>query len=353
MQKIKNRILITGGAGFLGGHLIKYLLGKGNNQIVVFDKLDIENKDKNVVYFKGDIALREDIKEVFKKHGPFSTVCHLAASMPDKSVPDDILWKNNVLGTKNLIEEALENKVNSFVFTSSNVAYGIPKNLPVGENADLNPLEIYGKSKAEAEKQLAKFKNDINIQVFRCPVISGIGRLGLQAILFEFISENKNVYMLGDGSNKYQFIDAVDVCSALEKATHIKGFDIYNIGADEILSLREIYQKVIEFAQSSSKIVSLPKGPALIALSVLNRLNISPLGIYQYTMLGRSLYEDTAKIKKKLRWNPKKTNLDTFLENYKWYIKNKGKFAEVGSGSASSNRSLPKMGVFKLLKMIS
>jgi hypothetical protein len=114
-----------------------------------------------------------------------------------------------------------------------------------------------------------------------------------------------------------------------------------------------MYQKVIDFAQSKSKIVSLPKSPATITLAILDKLNISPLGVYQYSMIGKSLYMDTKKIKTKLGWKPKKTNTDTFIENYKWYTEHKGSFVELGSGSYSSNRSVPKMGVFKLLKMLS
>lgn len=350
------KVLVTGGIGFLGTHLVEYLLNKGGYKIVIFDSLEYQSRrenNENVVSFKGNIISKEDVREVFKKYGPFEIIFHLASVMPDKAFSDVFLWKTNVFGTENLITESVNNKVKHFIFTSSNVAYGIPKILPVPEEAELNPLEIYGRSKREAERILSNFKGKINIQIIRCPVISGIGRLGLQAILFEFISENKNVYLLGNGLNKYQFVDATDVCNALEKASHIEGFDIYNIGADEILTLREIYQKVIEFAGSTSRIIPLPKSPALLILSVLDKLNISPLGIYQYTMIGQSLYEDTTKIKKKLGWKPKKTNLDTFIENYKWYLSNKGKFVEVGSGNMSSNRSLPKMGAFKLLKMLS
>lgn len=352
---MKNKkVLVTGGAGFLGSVFVLYLLKKNNN-VVVFDKLkpDVyQNYSKNLFYFKGDVISKDDVESVFKKHGPFDVVYHLAASAPDKSVSDDILWKTNVFGTENLIREAIDNKARSFVFTSTNVTYGIPKELPVSENTPVNPLEIYGKSKVQAENILAKFKEDINIQIIRCPVIAGVGRLGLQAILFEFISENRNVYVLGKGSNKYQFVDAIDVSVALEKASHIKGFDIYNIGSDEILTLSEIYQKVIDFAKSKSKIVSVPRIPSLIILSILEKLNISPLGVYQYTMIGRSLYQDTSKIKKKLDFKLQKTNLDTFIDNYKWYIKNKNHFVEVGR-NASSNKSVPKMGIFKLVKMLS
>lgn len=352
----QKRVLITGGAGFVGSHLVKYLLKMGKYDIVVFDRLKNHSSrdyQKNVTYFKGDITSKEDVKAVFKGYGYFVTVFHLASAMPNKEVSDDFLWKTNINGTSNIISEAVKNKTKSFVFTSSNVTYGIPKILPVKEDSPLTALEIYGKSKAQAEKLLAEFKKDINIQIIRCPVISGVGRLGLQAILFEFIDENRKVYVLGNGSNKYQFVDVEDVVVALEKASQINGFDVYNIGADEILTLREIYKRVINFAKSKSKIVSLPKTPALIILAILDRLNISPLGIYQYTMIGRSLYLDTKKIKKKLNWKPKKTNADTFIDNYIWYKKNKLSFTKIGSGSFSANRSLPKMGILKLLKLFS
>lgn len=353
---MKRKVLITGGAGFVGTHLVNYLLEIGDYDIVVFDRLkhhNPKNNKNNVIYFKGNIISKKDVGEVFEKYGPFITVFHLASAMPNKEVSDKVLWETNISGTLNVVSEAVKNNTKSFVFTSSNVAYGIPKELPAKEQTPLDALEIYGKSKAEAEKVLTKFKKDMNIQIIRCPVITGVGRLGLQAILFEFIDENKNVYVLGEGNNKYQFADIADVVVALEKASHMKGFDIYNIGADEILTLREIYQRVIDFAKSKSKIVFLPKAPALFFLAVLDKLNISPLGIYQYTMIGRSLYLDTKKIKAKLKWNPKKTNADTFIDNYIWYKQNKSNFKEIGSGEFSANRSLPKMGALKLIKWFS
>ncbi|MBI3385663.1 NAD-dependent epimerase/dehydratase family protein [Candidatus Gottesmanbacteria bacterium] len=314
----RQRVLITGGAGFLGTHLTQYLLQKNTGELVIFDKLERHTPvfhTGEVTYFKGNILSEEDVTRAFSQYGPFTTVYHLAGAMPNKEVPDDLLWKTNVLGTKSLVKKAIESKTKSFVFTSSNVAYGIPKQLPV--------------------------------------TITGVGRLGLQAILFEFISENKNVYVLGGGLNRYQFVDVMDMADALEKASHIHGFDVYTIGADGVLPLREIYQKVIAYAGSTSKIVSFPKTLSFMILTILDKLNISPLGIYQYTMIGRSLYADTTKAKTRLNWHPKKTNADTFIENYEWYKGNKGTFVEIGSGSASSNKSLPKMGIFWLLKLLS
>jgi nucleoside-diphosphate-sugar epimerase len=351
----RTRVLVTGGAGFIGSHLVTYLLEKTDLDIVVFDQFEESSNvfDKRITYCQGNLSFKEDVKNIFRKYGPFETVYHIGAAMPDRSVPDDVLWASNVDGTRNIAAHAFENGVRSFVFTSSNVTYGVPLELPVFEETPTRPIEIYGRSKVEAEKILGEFKGKMNVQILRCPVVAGVGRLGLQAILFEFISENKNVYVLGGGSNRYQFAEVTDVCSALEKASHTEGFDIYNIGSDEVLSLKEIYQGIIVFAKSTSRIISIPSAPALCILYVLDKLRISPLGPYQYTMIGRSLHMDTAKIKSKLHWNPSKTNLDIFIENYTWYKENKGKFVSVKSHNASSNRSLPKMGIFKLLKWLS
>lgn len=349
-------ILVTGGAGFVGTHLVEHLVKDKQNKITVFDKLDlfpdVKNADK-INYDKGNIIEKHDIENLFKRYGPFETIYHLAAEMPNKLANETLMWRTNVTGTANLAGEAALHGTKSIVFASSNVTYGIPENLPVDENTPLNPLESYGKSKAGAESELAKYKDKMNIQIFRCPVITGVGRLGLQAILYEFISENKKVYVLGKGTNKYQFIDVEDVIDAMVKASKVKGYDIYVIGADGVLMLRDLYKKVIEFAVSKSKIIPLPAGPAFFILTFLDKINYSPLGVYQIAMMGRSIYADTEKIKTKLGWKPKKTNTDTFIENYKWYLEHKGGFEVIGGNLSSPNKSVPKMGVLKLLKKFS
>lgn len=351
-----DKVLITGGAGFVGSYLVRLLLKKDIGEIVIFDRLTSHTPvryPKTVKYAKGNILDVADVAAAFSRFGPFKTVYHLAAAMPNKAYSDEKTMEINVQGTVNIASEAVRNKSKSFIFTSSNVTYGIPESLPVSEDTKPHPLESYGISKLQAEAELAKFRKVINIQIFRCPVITGVGRLGLQSILYEFISENKNVYLLGNGLNTYQFVDAADVCDALEKASHMRGFDMYNIGGDGYMPLRKLYEHVIKFAGSTSKIISLPGWPAVWILALLDRLNISPLGIYQYTMMSRSLYADTSKIKRKLKWKPQKSNLDSFLENYRWYVEHKHSFKELGSSDLSANRSLPKMGIFKLLKALS
>lgn len=357
MPSAKNkRILVTGGAGFLGSYLIRLLLTRGEKDIVVLDRLRNHSPahySRFVRFVKGDVLDAAAVKHVFESEGPFEVVYHLAAAMPNKALSDEMTWKTNVDGTENVAREAVRTGSASFIFTSSNVTWGVPVELPVTEKTPPHPLEAYGKSKLAAEAKLAKYKDNMNIQIFRCPVITGVGRLGLQSILYEFISEDKNVYLLGDGSNVYQFVDASDVVDALIRASTQRGFDIYAIGGDGYMPLRKLYEGVIRFAKSRSVIVPLPKTPAVWALAILDKLNISPIGVYQYTMMSRSIYADTTKLKTKLKWNPKKTNLDSFIENYRWYLHHKKTFQVMGKSSLSANRSLPKLGAFRLLKALS
>ena len=115
------------------------------------------------------------------------------------------------------------------------------------------PVEIYGKSKWEGEKILLSYKDAINVTIIRCPTITDAGRLGLLAILFEFIEENRKVYLVGGGDNVYQFIYAPDLADACLKACEkTNTSEVFNIGSDNVKSLKEVYRYVIEKAGSSS-----------------------------------------------------------------------------------------------------
>src|SRR5437868_6841578 len=106
----RKKVLVTGGVGFLGTHLVSYLLETGKYDIVIFDKLEhnVPNTfSKHITYCKGNIVSKEDVERAFRVYGPFTSVFHLAAAMPNKAVIDNVLWETNVTGTKNLIEKAV------------------------------------------------------------------------------------------------------------------------------------------------------------------------------------------------------------------------------------------------------
>ena len=104
------------------------------------------------------------------------------------------------------------------------------------------------------------------------------GSLGMLSILFDFIREGRKCWVLGDGKIRHQCIYAQDLIDACLKAVEYKRSDVFNIGSDNVPSIREMYQHVIDRAGSGARVASLPSGFALPAMKLAHRLGLSPLG---------------------------------------------------------------------------
>jgi nucleoside-diphosphate-sugar epimerase len=271
----------------------------------------------------------------------------LAHDIKDKKT----LWESNVKGTQNLIDVCIKNNSSKIIFTSSNCIFAKPTTKPLPEDAKPAPIEIYGKSKLVGEKILLKNKHKIDSTIIRCPTIISYGRLGLLAILFEFIKDNKKIPVIGKGDNRYQFIYALDLACACLKSSKISGTQVYNIGSDDVKSLKAVYQDVIKFANSKSKVYSLPKGPTIFAMKVGHILHISPLGPYHYRMIAESFIFDTTKIKRELNWQPTKTNSEILSFAYKYYLDNLGRIEK--NQNLPAHRKKAPMGAIKILKWFS
>ncbi len=183
----------------------RYLSEKGIES-VIYDLVPDKDGIKNTIAIQGDLCNEAQLEECFKKHAPFDVVFHVAAQLAHNVKDKDFLWKSNVEGTRNIAAMAVKYKVPHVVFTSSNCLWGVPMGRKIVETDPPQPVEIYGKSKWEGEKILLSYKDAINVTIIRCPTITDAGRLGLLAILFEFIEENRKVYLVGGGDNVYQFI---------------------------------------------------------------------------------------------------------------------------------------------------
>ena len=345
------KALITGGAGFFGTVLKHYLSEKGVESII-YDLVPDTDKVKNTVAIQGDLCNLSQLEDCFKNYAPFDVVFHVAAQLAHSVKDTDFLWRSNVDGTRNIVEMAVKYKVPHLVFTSSNCLWGIPMGKKIVETDPPHPVEIYGKSKWEAEKVLLNYKDSLNMSIIRCPTITDAGRVGLLAILFEFIEENRRLYLVGKGDNVYQFIYARDLADACLKACE-KGTstEVFNIGSDNVKSFKEVYRYVIEKAGSSSRLVSLPKGPTIFAMKLCYKLGLSPLGPYQYKMIAEDFVFDTQKIKTMLDWEPTLTNEEMLFKAYEYYKENKQLLQS--SESLSAHKQSAKMGIIKLLKYFS
>jgi UDP-glucose 4-epimerase len=342
------RALVTGGAGYFGGIFARYLADR-EIEVVSLDRLADPDPDPRIVEVVADLRHAEEVSAVLGDLGPFDAIFHCAAVMGHESRTPQELWDCNVTGTEILADAAIAAGVRKLVCTSSDCVFGRPFDRPVDEDEPVCPIEAYGRSKVEAERILAGRADRLEVDVLRCPMIVSAGRLGIVAILFEFAREGRRIYLVGDGSNRHSFIHALDLAEACLLAARAPGSHLYHVGGDDVSPLREVYAGVIEEAESSSRLVRLPRAPARAALSLLHRIGVSPLGPYHARLISGSFVFDTTRIKDDLGWRPTRTHEDMLREAYRFYAGNEAE----RSDELSATRQGAKLGILRLVKLLS
>ena len=327
-----NKVLITGGAGFLGCHLSRALLKEKYN-VTVFDIAELDAKDLigRVNFIKGDVRDRKAVDQAIKDH---EYVVHAAAALPILK-SRKLIFDVNVQGTKNVLESSLRNNIKRLVFISTTAVYGVPKHLPETEEAPLDPIGHYGESKVEAESLCMEYaKKGLSVNILRPKSFLGPERLGVFELWFEAIYSGKGVFILGNGNNKYQLLAVSDVVSAIIKAINTKSDgEIFNIAAKEFQTWKKDLGAVIKYANSKSKIVGLPVLPSQIILWILEQLNLSPIAAWHYKTMPVDSYISIEKAEKTLNWHPQKSNSELLIESYEWYKKHRSEIiGKIGTG---------------------
>ncbi|MDH3380663.1 MAG: NAD-dependent epimerase/dehydratase family protein [Gammaproteobacteria bacterium] len=340
------RILITGGAGYFGTLLTDELLKRGH-ECRVFDLNAPDAPLEGMEVIRGDIRDKDAVRKVCQG---IDIIHHNVAQVPlakDKRLFHEV----NYDGTAHLLDAALAVGVGKVIYTSSSAVFGVPKNNPVNEQSEPNPMEAYGKAKYQAEHLCHEFvKRGLDISIIRPRTIMGHGRLGIFQILFEWVREGYNVPVLGSGDNVYQFIHASDLASACIKAGETSGPEIFNCGASVFGSMREVLEDLCAYAATGSRVRSLPMAPIVAGMKLTSALGLSPLGAYHSLMYGRSMYFDIEKATKQLNWQPKFSNTEMFIESYKWYLDNRGKvYANAGNSPHKSAVNQRLLGLVKYL----
>lgn len=345
-MKQKN-ILITGGAGFLGINLIRFLLKKGY-KIVSFDIADFnypDTKDK-IKIIKGDIRNKSDFNKALKN---IDIVIHSATALPLYSKEE--IFETNVKGTKEVLKASYNNKVKRFIFVSSTAVYGIPDHHPIYEKDRLVGVGSYGETKIIAEKICRDYRDKgMCIPIVRPKTFVGPERLGVFTLLFEWAKEGRNFPIIGDGNNPYQLLDVEDLVEAIylliTKPCKITN-DTFNIGAKDFTTFKEDFQSILDCAGYGKRIISLPAKPIITLLKILEVLSISPLYQWIYETASKESFVSISKAERILNYKPKYSNKEALVRNYKWFIKNQTK---ITSKPGVSHRVPWKQGVLKLAK---
>ena len=342
------KFLITGGSGFLGINLIRYLYEKGHQiksiDIADFDYPDMIDKIETIA---GDIRDKDAVDKAMEG---VDIVVHTAAALP-LYTPEEIL-STDIDGTRNLIDVAEKHKVDRFIHISSTAVYGIPDHHPLYEDDKLDGVGPYGKAKIQAEEECLKLrKKGLCVPIIRPKSFIGPERLGVFALLYDWAKDGHGFPMIGQGNNRYQLLDVEDLCDAiylfctLEKE---KVNDTFNIGAKDYTTMREDYQAVLDYAGHGKKIKGLPENRIIWTLRFLEALKLSPLYKWVYETASKDSFVSIEKAEKILGFKPKYSNKDALVRNYKWYLKHHEEFKDK---SGVSHRVPWKQGILKLAKV--
>jgi nucleoside-diphosphate-sugar epimerase len=248
------RVLVTGGAGFIGSHVVDALLERGD-EVVVFDNFTTGSKSNLENHFgkpsftliEGDVRDSKKIREALKGA---DAVIHEAAvtSIPFSIRDPDLTHDVNVGGTLNLLQSALDREIDHFVFASSCAVYGEQKKLPISEDALVRPLSPYADSKLAAERECLKFSREkgLNVVVLRYFNVYGPRQLGGEyaGVFVKFkerLLQNRPPIIYGDGKQTRDFIHVRDVANATLLAIErsVTG-EILNIGSGKATSVKTL-----------------------------------------------------------------------------------------------------------------
>jgi nucleoside-diphosphate-sugar epimerase len=342
----REKVLITGGAGFLGINLIRHLMARGYR----ISSLDVEEFDyperDEIETIKGDIR---DKALVDRAMEDADLVVHTAAALPLYS-PEDI-YTTDVEGTRNVLEAARRHGVKRLVHVSSTAVYGIPDHHPLYETDKLEGVGPYGQAKIQAEMICLEYRaRDMVVPIIRPKSFVGPERLGVFALLYDWAFTGHDFPMVGSGNNRYQLLDVEDLCEAIYLTLTLPESqvnDTFNIGAREFTTMKEDYQAVLDYAGHGKKVVGFPAAPAIWGLRVLDKLGLSPLYKWVYETASKDSFVSIEKAERELGFEPRYSNKDALLRNFRWYIENRAQFE---NASGVSHRVPWSQGAIGLLK---
>ncbi|GAA5219836.1 GDP-mannose 4,6-dehydratase [Membranihabitans marinus] len=299
------KLLVTGGAGFIGSNLVEKLIRLGHS-VSVIDNLssgyESNIRDLDVTFFEEDVCNGEAVEKIIR-NGNFDTIFHLAASVGNKrSIDHPILDSQiNVIGTLNILEAARKHKVRKIVASSSAGIYGELKTVPIKEDHPIDPESPYSASKLCMEKQCLAYGHLYDMEVICLRYFNVYGKnqrfdaYGNVIPKFVFLAlENKKISIYGDGEQTRDFIHVDDVVQANIKAFESHGISgAFNCASQTQITINRLVKLIQESMDQSIEVeyTDVRKGDVLHSLA------------------------DISKARKALNFSPK-VDIETGLQNY-------------------------------------
>ena len=299
---------VTGGAGFIGSHLVKNLVGHGNELIVIDNlntgkKKNIEKFSEKIDFFEVDIRDFNAIEDILKNVDGIFHEAALASVQDSFRIPDEF-FDVNVKGTENIfkIGKKLGIKV---VYASSSSVYGTPISIPIKENDNKNPFNPYAKTKLEDDKLAEKYaRNGLKVIGLRYFNVFGPGQskeyAGVIKLFLERIQQGLPPLINGDGLQVRDFVYVDDVVNAnmLAMESNVDG-EFFNIGTNSVVSVLDLANMIIKFSGLKLKPIHRPPVPGDV----------------------KATQADITKAKMMLKWKPT-TSIENWLKSTVLDIKN-------------------------------
>jgi nucleoside-diphosphate-sugar epimerase len=335
--------LVTGGSGFVGGHIVEQLLDRGEN-VRVFDRHPPEVGADEVEFVEGDIRNESDVG---KAMDGIEVVYHNVALVPVTKAGEKFR-KVNVGGTRTAVKAAAAEGVERFIHMGSSSVYALDK-LPITEESLLRPKGPYSESKLKSDEIVLQ-ADGLDTTVIRPRTVVDKRRAGIFQILFDWVNRGKRVYLVGRGDNRFQMISGRDLATvALASARSENAIgEIYNVGTDKFGTMREAYEELVSYANKDSSVLGLPRLFTKFGMWVLDTLDLSPLTTFHYKTIDKDFYFDISKAKQDLNWEPQDSNADCMRRGYEWFVESQPS-TDVGEG----HRKAPDQGLLRVLRRFS
>jgi UDP-glucose 4-epimerase len=300
------KVLVTGGAGFIGSHIVDHLINRGD-QVVVVDNISTGKEEQihpEASFYRVDLTSPQ-LLEVFEKEKP-EVVIHQAAQIDvQTSVLDPITDANiNIIGTIHLLEASRKTGVRKVIYASSAAIYGNPAYLPIDEQHPIQPLSGYGVSKYTPEHYLSVYHSLYGLEytILRYANVYGLrqephGEGGVISIFINKVITDQTMRIFGDGEQTRDYIYVEDVARAnLAATTHGNG-EVLNIGTGVSTSLNEIIEMFNTITGKKIPVEYGPERPGDIKHS----------------------YFNNEKARSVLAWEPQVTLLEGLRQTYEYY----------------------------------
>jgi len=319
------KVLVTGGAGYIGSHVVRFLLEK-NYEVVIVDNLcngHLESIPENVKFYKIDLANKNDLKKVFEEND-FDAVIHFVGFIEagESMIKPDIFYENNVVNSINLFDVMLEYGVKKIIYSSSAAIFGNPKKIPISEDDEKKPVNVYGRTKLIIEDVLDDYDS----------------AFGLKSVCLRYFNACGAGYDVGENHSPETHLIPLVLEVALGKRDHIKIFGIDYNTEDRtcvrdyihVVDLAEAHvlalQKLLIVEKSEKYNLGSEKGYSVKEIIEFSK-KITNGKIKVFEEERRSgdpdvLIADSSKIKKELGWSPKYNLNDIIMSAWNWHKNN-------------------------------